>query len=124
MTSTIINKSFKDIIKKQQYTPVQIKNDKQYTYDEFIKLQDDKRKTKESLIPKKYSETTMLFIDEQTINICNYLNIMKDENSSKGFLNDMNYKDIINLVMNNVTTNQISPRDDENDQSLDEDDYY
>jgi secreted Zn-dependent insulinase-like peptidase len=118
MTSTIINKSFKDIIKKQQYTPVQIKNDKQYTYDEFIKLQDDKRKTKESLIPKKYSETTMLFIDEQTINICNYLNIMKDENSSKGFLN------VINLVMNNVTTNQISPRDDENDQSLDEDDYY
>jgi hypothetical protein len=118
----MINKSFKDLIKKTQNTYPQINCEKQYTYEEFNKIQNE---TKEDIIlQEKYSQTIHSFMDEQTTIICNYLNLIKDENNIKGFLNDMNYTDIMNIVMNNISVNEISVGDDENDQSFDEDDYY
>lgn len=119
-----INKSFKAVITAKQKGYIQVINEKEYTYDEFNELYNKKKTEKDLLLKKKYKQLDHFFIDEHTPTICNFLNALKDENCSKGFLNDMNYTDIINLVMNNINVNEIINEGDENDQSFDEDDYY
>jgi hypothetical protein len=113
--------SFKDIIQKNNNLPI-ILNEKRYTYEEYkniIKEQEFKKKP----INKK-QKLIMDFLDENLSNICDSLNELKDKYSIDGFLNNVEYKNIFDIIIPNIIVDEIINDNEENDQFFDDDDNY
>lgn len=108
------NKSFKDII---QSNNIDDNNNNDDEYNEFKnkELNNTSLKIKDKLV--------LDFIDEHLTTICNTIKDLKDINNINGFLNNIKYKDIIDILISNMNVDEIISDIDENDQYWDDDEH-
>lgn len=115
--------SFKDIIEKKRI--IEYDNDPNeihYTYDEFIKIYDENiiAKNKKKILKPDFKKSD--FLDEHSSFISNLLETLKDKQNFNGFMNDMKYNDMMNILYKNISVEKIIIDTEENE--ILDDEFY
>ena len=112
------NFSFKDALLKENNVTA---NDITYSYEEVINLINTK-----NIIPKKvYPSILHDYLDEQNGEICKILNDLKERYCIEGFMNEMSYMDVFDMMFEHTFVEEINNETDENEQfPEDEDNNY
>jgi hypothetical protein len=114
--------SFKDIIQAKNDVINNINYEKQYSYEEYNELVNKNKNEKSNDTCLKLKDKLVLdFIDEHLSTICNTFKDLKDMYNINGFLNNSEYKDIIDILISNVNVDEIISDCDENDQYWEDD---
>lgn len=119
--------SFKDIIDKKRIIEIDHSKETRYTYDEFTNknieiainknIEDNLKHNKIT----KYEIDKYEFLDENDYFILDILDSIKEQYSIQGFINDMTYSDINNIIFKNIIIDKIIINDEENELLLDDD---
>jgi len=113
--------TFKDVIEAKNAYNSSI-NEERYTYDEYMAIvKGEEGREKKGINFSKKDKLTMDFIDENLTNICNCLNDLIERYNMDGFLNNVKYKDILNVITPNLKVDEIVNEFDENDHSGEDD---
>ena len=112
--------SFKDIIQAKNDIINNINYEKQYSYEEYNELVNKNEKSNDTCLKLK-DKLVLDFIDEHLSTICNTFKDLKDMYNINGFLNNSEYKDIIDILISNVNVDEIISDCDENDQYWEDD---
>lgn len=123
MNSAYKKISFKDIIEKKRI--IEYDNDPNeihYTYDEFIKIYDENiiAKNKKKILKQDLKKSD--FLDEHSSFISNLLETLKDKQNFHGFMNDMKYNDMMNILYKNISVEKIIIDTEENE--ILDDEFY
>ena len=105
------NISFKDILLKENGSVV---NEIEYSYEEVMQLIEAAHKRPQEP-PKKYPSVLYDYLDEKNDALCEIIKELKEKYSLKGFMNTMSYSDIFNIMLENISVEEIQSDTDENE---------
>ena len=117
--------SFKDVVTRVESVIEDPVQEKRLTYEEMMSVLKDIRDNESKKGPMTKSNKDVIeYLDEQSDKLHGLIDNMKVLFGHKGFCNNMSYSHVYKIIRPNMTVDEISNDNDENDYSFDEEEFH